>query len=166
MVERLTGSSERNQPGSLTEERIFRAVAVASSATALAGLLIPGMISGFLGLLRSTLEALFLPFRLLFSLALWLTTGTTISTAVNGVRTENFSHTSGELLLHVYTPAFAIVAGLVIYMAAGVRPVALPLVVALVLHLVAAGLIGSSLAGLLLPALVVEAASLYRLRHA
>lgn len=138
-----------------------------SCACMMATLLIPGLISGFLLLFRSTLEALFLPFRLLFGLALWLTTGNDIGNAVAEVGRSPTQTDPSWALLHDYLPALLIAAGLLLFIVASGAGRRQPTLLwsCLSLHGGAGVLIGTPIAALLLPALCTEAVALYAIRN-
>lgn len=154
MVERLSafppGGSARSEK-LLTAARL---ITVLSCAAVLAILIVPELISGFLGLLRSTLEALFLPFRLLFSLAVWLSTGETVSTSIGSI-----SHPPGQVppqgeIVHRWIPAvFVMICGLNSLFPDQTK---LRQALALALLAIAAPLTGLAAGALLLPAFCAQ----------
>ncbi|NHN87885.1 hypothetical protein GOB81_04460 [Acetobacter sp. LMG 1627] len=142
--------------------RLLKAVVAISCACTLAVLLVPDLLSGFLFLLQSVLEALFLPFRLLFDLALWLTTGRQIGDAVAGVGhavgARPFSHT----VIFRYAPAFLAVCGLLSFIAAVDGRTKSFLWLSFALHGIAGVVIGLPMASCLFPALISELVAVRR----
>lgn len=161
MVERLTVFPAEVQKTSASKNiRLFRLVVVLSCACTIAVLLVPGMVSGFLLLLQTVLEALFLPFRLLFDLAVWLTTGRHIEAAMTGLGDAVGTHTFWQVALSRYVPVLLVVAGLLAFIGGGERFVKSSVWVALIFHVVAAVVVGFPVGVCLVPALVAEACAL------
>ncbi|MFT8718600.1 hypothetical protein [Acetobacter sp.] len=164
MVERLTvfpsGPEKTNVVKSV---RLFRLVVVLSCAFTIAVLLVPGMVSGFLLLLQTVLEALFLPFRLLFDLAVWLTTGRHIEAAMTGLGDAVGTHSFWQVVLSRYVPVLLVVAGLVTFVAGVERPMKSSVWATLIFHMAATAVIGFPLGVCLVPALVAEACALKKL---
>ncbi|WP_173576196.1 hypothetical protein [Acetobacter fallax] len=139
-----------------------RVVMALSCACTIAALLVPDLIVGFLGLLRSTLEALFLPFRLLFDLAVWMTTGESIGTAVASVGHASDQARHNRALLHCYIPTVLVASGFLLSLIAVPDRHPAPLLwTSLALLIVAAILVGVPIAALLIPALLALAFILY-----
>lgn len=166
MVERLTASSLVNSSSGRKERLgLLHAIVVLSSACQLAALLVPNLISGFLILLQSIMEALFLPFRLLFNLAVWLTTGRQISDAVTSVGHAIPPRAFSDVLYHSYGPAALVVIGLLLsVLAIGRREIWL-LWLCFLMHGLAGFMIGAPEAALLFPALIAEAFAFREIRR-
>ncbi|GBR02194.1 hypothetical protein [Acetobacter oeni] len=140
---------------------MIRAIVALSCACTIAALFVPDLIAGFLSLLRSTLEALFLPFRLLFDLAVWMTTGKSIGTAVSGVGHASDPAQQNRALFHCYIPAALIAAGFLLSLIPPEKHPSLFFQVSLCLLIGASVLIGLPIAVLLAPALVALICTLY-----
>lgn len=154
MVERLTTTSSSVH----RKDRLglLRAIVVLSCACVIAVLLVPDLISGFLILLQSIMEALFLPFRLLFNLAVWLTTGRQISDAVTSVGHAIPPRHFSSVLYHNYGPAMLVVVGLLLLVLATGRREPWLFWPCFLLHALAAFMAGFPAAVLLLLALIAE----------
>jgi hypothetical protein len=157
VVERLTVTSS---VCSLTHGKehlgLLRAIVVLSCVCQLAALLVPNLISGFLVLLQSVMEALFLPFRLLFNLALWLTTGRQISEAVSSVGHAIPPRDFSDVFYHDYAPAALLVAGLLLFVLAVGQRKKWFLWPCFLMHGLAGFMIGLPEAVLLFPSLMAE----------
>lgn len=166
MVERLTATPPVNSSAHRKERLgVLRAIVVLSSACQLAALLVPNLISGFLILLESIMEALFLPFRLLFNLAVWLTTGQQISDAVTSVGHAIPPRGFSEVLYHSYGPVVLVTAGLLLFvLAVGRRDISF-LWLCFLMHALAAFMIGLPEAVLLFPSLIAEIVAFREIRR-
>ncbi|WP_242010477.1 hypothetical protein [Acetobacter musti] len=154
MVERLTLFHRESEALSPRHAGASRAVVAVSCACTIAALFVPDLIAGFLSLLRSTLEALFLPFRLLFDLAVWMTTGQSISSAVESVGNASGRAGHGQAVLHCYIPAALVAMGFLLSLTDPGRHSASRLWSSLALLCAASVLIGIPTAALLVPALL------------
>ncbi|GEN60045.1 hypothetical protein [Acetobacter nitrogenifigens] len=158
MVERLKRLSISSDATSIIQEGVGNVIVIASCATAAAALIVPDLIFGFLTLLRSVLESLFLPCKLLFDLASWLSGGSSVQSAVSSVDNARADATHVRAL-HAYFPTVMIIIGLMVYFFnEGSRNVATRFI-APGLHTAAAFLIFSPIALLLFPAICIEAIS-------
>lgn len=138
---------------------VLRVVVLVSCACALAELVLPDILSGFLHLLQSVFEALFLPFRLLFGLALWLAEGQKVGNAVTDVgHAADVSGQSARLLS--YSTALVVVAGAFSFLASFSGRERRLVGLTLILHCTACALLQWPGALLMLPAVLAEAFAL------